>query len=302
MHKPKPVKFSSPYQRYKLVKPFIRDEEEKAAIAAKEKVQNNTATPQTPPSDLVDAHDNVSTEPTMEERINSVHKHFINEAQATPQVQPKSLAEMGGTKKRKWMEEQDDRVPHNELHTPVPNLRATQFNRGKKRKQNNSPIGNRQVSPNINQPWNLDAKQRNRNPSQQINRSPTNRNPSGQRHRSPNWQRNRSPNQQRNQSPNQQRSRSPNQQQNQNFNQETSPNLNQQTGNQNRNRKRFRGRDKNQRQGNAQKDHCQAFDYTKVDYQQFQGGSSRVNTGQKVKSKFKGKVSLFMVLTSITSN
>lgn len=264
----------SPYQRYKSVKPFIRDEEEKAATAAKEAAQNNNAAPQTPTADLVDAHDNVHTEPTDEERIEGIHKHFIKEAQTTPQIQPKSLVEMGGTKKRKRTEDEwrqhDDRVPNNELHTPVPNLRGTRFNRGKKRKQSNSPIGNQQTNPNANQQNNWNDRQRKLNPNQQ---------------------RNRSPGQQINRSPGQQRNRSPNQQHNQNYNQQTSANPNQQEGNQNRNRKIIRNRNKYQHQDNAQKDHCQAFDYTKVDYQQFQGGSSRVNTGQTVQSKFKGKVS-----------
>lgn len=59
--------------------------------------------------------------------------------------------------------------------------------------------------------------------------------------------------------------------------------------NQNTNR-RGRSRNFNNRKS-PPKDHCKAFDYGKVDYQQFQGGSARVNTGQNVQTKFRGKVS-----------
>ncbi|KAK5646684.1 hypothetical protein RI129_005148 [Pyrocoelia pectoralis] len=153
--------FLAPYQRYELIRPFIRAEEEKATT-----VQTN---------------ENNQKELSNEDRIAAPHEHFVKVSKGIPQIPIQSIKEelpehleetessivndvlesyptlrsMCGSKKRKRIQYEDDceqpneespRHQIHEIHTPIPNWKKKQpfSQRGnKKRKPNNQKNTNK---------------------------------------------------------------------------------------------------------------------------------------------------------------
>ncbi|KAB0797341.1 hypothetical protein PPYR_08335 [Photinus pyralis] len=173
----------APYQRYELIKPFIRAEEEKATVEAQQNEQKELSN---------------------EDRIAALHEHFVKVAKETPQilagsvkldtleqtdvVPPPSidtqivanileshptLKSMCGSKKRKRavdeidVDEPEQKIPHNEIHTPKPQQRHFQRRKNKKKNQQFQDHTTQQHSQPPNKPkqppkkqWKQKQKQR----------------------------------------------------------------------------------------------------------------------------------------------
>ncbi|RZC34489.1 exosome component 10, partial [Asbolus verrucosus] len=123
----------SPYERYKLVKPFVQ-EEEKAVQTEKQKEEEAKTKEPVEGSGRTD-----------DERIASIRDHFLQlskkfteELEIKKQEEKekeKSLIEMGGSRKRKrdFDAENDGLFPEpqaieSSLHTPIPNMNKNQHN------------------------------------------------------------------------------------------------------------------------------------------------------------------------------
>lgn len=297
--KMKKIKFLGPYERYKLVKTYVQAEE------AKEKLQAETQ----------DKEQKTATDDrTDEDRISALHKHFIQVSNIAPQIQPDSvdetptpastsvdvpaqkrnvestkhmaLNEMKGRKRKRAMFEEDhslthdnDQIMDNTLHTPVPNIHTTH-----RRPQKNSE------DPTQNNKTGKGKKRRKKNKQQQQQ-------------------------QKQNQSSNQAVTtdttvNSPQQRQRDN----NRPNHKQQQSNavsaqqrleRKRNyeerikRKAFRNNETNQQEPQPQhggkrkkyennsEDTSRPFDYSAVDFGQFQGGAGSAHRPKDVRSNFK---------------
>ncbi|KAF7284180.1 exosome component Rrp6 [Rhynchophorus ferrugineus] len=115
-------KFLSPFDRYQLVKPFIKAKEKKLA---EDKLKNKEDLPKpTETADVIDLKNDVS----VEESIESVHQHFLllsRSGKPEPAVNKEklSLIEMGGSRKRKREEyNSTEKNPKSSLDTPIPNI------------------------------------------------------------------------------------------------------------------------------------------------------------------------------------
>nr|XP_023014126.1 exosome component 10 [Leptinotarsa decemlineata] len=130
-------KFLTPFERYKLVKPFIQEEEEKLAAAEKDK-----ETEEQPPNSGITSKEEGFLQ-TDEERIESIREHFLKLSKMAPSIIPienldKSLVQMGGTKKRKRDSSlpEDQETAEDNIFTPAPTPTVVNNNNARKRKSN----------------------------------------------------------------------------------------------------------------------------------------------------------------------
>ncbi|XP_018571344.1 exosome component 10 [Anoplophora glabripennis] len=116
------IGFLGPFERYKLVKPFIQAEEERLAS---EKSKNDEQKKSSQSVDVI-----VVDNRTDEERIESIREHFLSLARkVVPVVEEtefnQSLVQMGGSKKRKRDSSLEDNLvcfPSTSVQTPIPNI------------------------------------------------------------------------------------------------------------------------------------------------------------------------------------
>ncbi|KAJ8954382.1 hypothetical protein NQ318_011055 [Aromia moschata] len=126
--------FLSPFERYKLVKPFIQAEEERLAIEKAEEEEKAKSDNNDP--------NNISRKDTRtdEERIESIREHFLSLAKKTGPATvdtdgEQNLIQMGGTKRKRAPspQEQEYSSQETDLQTTVPNLNKGTFNPRKRK-------------------------------------------------------------------------------------------------------------------------------------------------------------------------
>ncbi|XP_063914011.1 exosome complex component 10 homolog [Zophobas morio] len=289
--------YFSPYERYKLVKPFVVAEDQAAQAQQEETKKNVESTSGT--------KDDKTEERTDEERIASIRDHFVQlsrkfsaELQAQKEIEDKeeerqkqlSLMEMGGSNKRKREDEFDyaeDALPaETNFHCPRPNMNHnSQFygrrNKGKKRKFDEISDNTHEQKQEVHQKKKKFNKNRNQRKQQQAKN-------------------------------NQQISQNS---QNQNYKREIKEEKNYGGGqmgaqyfNQNQAHQNKKGKKQNKKQKGGQMPNQQyynkpkqnftksnenvnftPYDYASVDFRQFQGGAGSANSGVQVKHNFKQK-------------
>lgn len=208
-----------------------------------------------------------------------MHAHFVKEAQSVPQKAPKTseetpvleepatLVEMGSSKKRKRTEaeEEDDyhpdyEMPGNDLHIPIPNIKKPRGFKGRSR-------GNKRRF--VDQLEDYEYKKGRREGVDNVGKGKRQyQNQQNQQQQNQNWKQNKNKKQVK-------------QQQNMNWQRNKQASQQQNSGGK-KNKKRQRQQEEQQQQFNA-------FDYSSVDYSQFQGGGRSVTQAKQVKSAFKNK-------------
>ncbi|KAH1024413.1 exosome component 10 isoform X2 [Dendroctonus ponderosae] len=142
-------KFRGPFERYKLVRPFVRAKEKKLAeerATQEEEAQRKVAEE----SKKADG----ATERTDEERIESIREHFLELARKTlppTAIPPKkaSLLDMGGSKKRTRcdsVEVIECNVPESSVCTPIPNVQMAHDRVDKNKNGRMRPMRNKNGS------------------------------------------------------------------------------------------------------------------------------------------------------------
>ncbi|ERL91492.1 hypothetical protein D910_08822, partial [Dendroctonus ponderosae] len=146
---PENFKFRGPFERYKLVRPFVRAKEKKLAeerATQEEEAQRKVAEE----SKKADG----ATERTDEERIESIREHFLELARKTlppTAIPPKkaSLLDMGGSKKRTRcdsVEVIECNVPESSVCTPIPNVQMAHDRVDKNKNGRMRPMRNKNGS------------------------------------------------------------------------------------------------------------------------------------------------------------
>ncbi|CAH1982116.1 unnamed protein product [Acanthoscelides obtectus] len=290
------ISFLGPFDRYKLVKPYIQAEEQRLA-EEKSKEEEERAKARAAEGNSQQKTSEESTAQTDartdEERIESIRQHFLSlsrlPAWEEMAAQNHSLVQMGGTKKRK----RDDSSPaEEEVDNSAADFSITipdnSYQSNRKRKSGDQIGGvekQRKLGGNDAEKKNRKKQNKGQNHNKSVNR-----------------------NSQHNNRNNQDRNRK-NKEQVTNFevsveNERLSGNVNihYQTSTQNmrntpnkKQKGKFRNKDRNNRNSpatqtqNVQED-FEPFDYASVDFRQFQGGASKAVNIQNAKSKFvKGK-------------
>ncbi|VEN41035.1 unnamed protein product [Callosobruchus maculatus] len=288
------ISFLGPFERYKLVKPYIQAEEQRLA-EQKEKEEQEKAKVR---AENEIAEQNAAEESTVkadtrtdEERIESIRQHFLSLSRLPAweelAVQNQSLVQMGGTKKRKRDESppSDETVdsPAPDFTTPVPN---NSFQSNRKRKSSDDIGATRKHQK-------LDDKQGQKNKRNKHIEHHThqNQNKFQNKKKRKNWQK-----QDINGRDNEQVTNFEVSVENErlggnvNIHYQTSTQNLQNTPNK-KQKKKFRNRNQNQTgQLRDEQSDFEPFDYSSVDFRQFQGGAAKAVNTQKAKNKFiKGK-------------
>ncbi|KAJ8938385.1 hypothetical protein NQ314_011518 [Rhamnusium bicolor] len=306
--------FLGPFERYKLVKPFIQAEEEKLAAEKAEAEQIITET-----SVSEDIQEDTRTD---EERIESIRKHFLKLSRPAAPVEKEilsdqTLVQMGGSKKRKRdpspQEEYNYYPPEACLQTTIPNLnipnKIVKLNGGSlvqqkqrfNKKNRNNQKKQRQNTPNQQNQSGGIQKKKNKNKhrgnhGQQIHgeQSQTNYGEQNQGHSEHSSQRDNHPGQSNSGFQNES-----DRQEHNSFHIDKSRSNSNRLDHMSNPRGRFysgRGKQKNKnKRGGQQTTQARQnqdftpYDYSTVDFRQFQGGSGGTERPQELRSTFKSK-------------
>ncbi|CAH0556935.1 unnamed protein product [Brassicogethes aeneus] len=250
------IKFLAPYQRYTMVKPFIQAEEERLQQEKEEEDQRAEKAAEEERSDA--------------QRIESVKQHYMELKRQT--VESQSLIEMGGTRKRKRRTSGDDLLFNlmydgleSNIQTPVPII---SFSNNQDTNRNKRKSGDNHDNGSPSKLFKIDSEGTPQKQQQQKNKGYNNKK---------NKNKNQKGNQGNNQEPKQNKNNSPNVQQGG-------------RGKNRNNRNRTPNRQQNPQNQQGQNNFTQdSFDYSSVDYRQFQGGASGAQKPKDFQSHFRPK-------------
>ncbi|KAJ8920759.1 hypothetical protein NQ315_004899 [Exocentrus adspersus] len=283
------IGFLGPFERYKLVKPFIQAEEEKLATE-KSKEEEMKQSSESKTETCIDNR-------TDEERIESIREHFLKLSRkampVTDEIQfDKSFIEMGGTKKRKRVCSSENIIDlplSVNVQSTIPNLNTS--NKGAQ-KRKSSDLPNYPNADKIRKPNELNQKPVKKN--RRRNKGKNKKNVANQERQTEN--------------PNSYihgecqtiiESQSTANQTNDTFQIDTRGMVNKEFGYGNsskRNRRKRKNKQNLEKQTSLHVTHAEgdaqsfaAYDYSSVDFRQFQGGAEIVQKQRQFKSNFKFK-------------
>ncbi|KAJ8973492.1 hypothetical protein NQ317_018765, partial [Molorchus minor] len=274
--------FLAPFERYRLVKPYIQAEEERLAnerVAENAKNEGNSiSTSQSEPT-------NVTQGPTDEERIESIRQHFLNLARkpASPAQQLEHPVEnVVGTKRKRDPSPQVE-PDYLETNLPSSDLNNRGFQNLRKRKSGDTSV-------NVNKVQKTYSQHKQKFNKKKWNKQRNNSHPNEQNGQRQNFR------QQNNQWSNQ---TNPSGSQQLNANNDGSDgkiisNRNnqrqeQQNAGQNGKRKQQNNRKLKKKNQASNNQDFTPYDYSSVDFRQFQGGAGGIQRSQEVKSTFRRK-------------